>query len=205
MHSVLQTLLKTCKLHKCYCAKVLIWTIAACPASTLQLAPAFFIKSFFGVRLTQVYKHLFHGLLIRLCLDLLLPSETIAEPAQTVTLQGCSERKRPQLVSRLLRNLGIFVTTVSCQFCLLCLCFCLYVFLRLCFCFCVFLSVLFCDLSFLCPFVFVLVLFSCSSQFPIWKGALPSNAEHLGGSRECQNSQISPPKISSPPDLFISL
>ena len=76
-------------------------------------------KFFLGVRLMQVYKHLFHGLrIIRLCLDLLLLSETIAEPAQTVTLQGCSERKRPQLVSRLLRNLGIFVTTVSCQFCL---------------------------------------------------------------------------------------
>ena len=70
---------------------------------------------------------------------------------------------------------------------------------------CVSVCPFFCDLLFVRPFGFVLVLFSCSSQFPIWKGALPSNAEHLGGSRECQNSQISPPKISSPPDLFISL
>ena len=31
--------------------------MAAWPASTLQLAPALFIKSFLGVRLTQVYKH----------------------------------------------------------------------------------------------------------------------------------------------------
>ena len=80
------------------------------------------------------------------------------------------------------------------------MCFSVFVFVFVCFS----LS-FFCDLLFLRPFVFVLVLFSCSSQFPIWKGALPSNAEHLGGSRECQNSQISPPKISSPPDLFISL
>ena len=119
LHSVLQTFWKTCKLHQA----VLLWkstyldNAGHLPYSWLQ---PFLKKVCNWVRLTQVYKHLlFHGLrIIRLCLDLLLPSETIAEPAQTVTLQGCSERKRPQLVSRLLRNLGIFVTTVSCQFCL---------------------------------------------------------------------------------------
>ena len=106
--------------RQCHCAKVLIWTMAAWPVSTLQLAPALliykkFVIGFVSRRYSNTYFMVSSSGFVWICSCWARP---LLSSSKQLHCKAVRRERGRNWFSRLLRNLGIFVTTVSCQFCL---------------------------------------------------------------------------------------
>ena len=171
--------------RQCYSAKVLIWTMPGGVAGiypTAGSSPSY--KKFFWGCLMQVYKHLFHGLrIIRLCLDLLLPSS----PKQLHCKAVRRERGRNwfQDCSGILESLSpqCHVNFVFSAFVFVFMCFSVFVFVFVCF-----------SLSFFVICCSCVPLFLSLSYFP----AHPSFQFGRGLSRAMQSTWVAPVNARTP-------